>query len=164
MSYINTALQPGETLSYSTTLHWIVYLKAAPALMLALAAFALADLHAEQLVPGAEAIRPGLFVASAILTTIAFGHFGVTMAKRRSTELAITSRRLIWKSGLFSRHSIAWPLDRIESIDLEQSLAGRIFNYGTIVLRGTGGNTAAIDTIARPAPFAGMITAPAPGR
>jgi uncharacterized membrane protein YdbT with pleckstrin-like domain len=60
--------------------------------------------------------------------------------KRRTTELAVTNRRVIYKRGFVRRHTIEMNMDKVESVDVDQSFWGRIFNYGTIVVHGTGGS------------------------
>jgi len=57
---------------------------------------------------------------------------------RRSTELAITNKRLIAKYGVLSTHSIEIRFDKIETVQVSQGLIGRILNYGDIVVTGTG--------------------------
>ncbi|MDA8095227.1 MAG: PH domain-containing protein [Betaproteobacteria bacterium] len=71
----------------------------------------------------------------------------------RSTELVITNRRVIAKFGLIRRTIIEMSLARIESLRVEQSLLGRLLNFGDIVLIGTDGARERISRIARPLAF-----------
>ena len=57
---------------------------------------------------------------------------------RWSTELAITEKRLIAKYGVVSTHSIEIRFDKIETVRVTQGLIGKVFNYGDIVVTGTG--------------------------
>ena len=70
-----------------------------------------------------------------------------------TTELALTNKRVIAKFGFVRRQTIELNINRIESISVNQGFWGRIFNYGSIVVRGTGGSHAPIPYIARPMEF-----------
>jgi uncharacterized membrane protein YdbT with pleckstrin-like domain len=50
----------------------------------------------------------------------------------------VTDRRVIFKRGLLSRHTVEMNVGKIETVDVEQGLAGRIWGYGTLLIRGTG--------------------------
>ena len=58
--------------------------------------------------------------------------------RRRATEIVVTDRRVIFKRGLLSRHTVEMNVSKIETVDVEQGLAGRIWGYGTVLIRGTG--------------------------
>jgi len=79
--------------------------------------------------------------------------------RRATTELAVTDHRVIYKSGLLSRHTIEMNRDKVESVDVDQTLLGRIFGYGTIIVRGTGGSLEPIRNIGDPLAFRSHITA-----
>ncbi|UXI70324.1 PH domain-containing protein [Tahibacter amnicola] len=70
-----------------------------------------------------------------------------------STELAVTSRRVVAKFGLISRHTIELGHSKVESFHVEQSIIGRLLNYGTIVIKGSGGTSTPIPAIADPLRF-----------
>lgn len=70
-----------------------------------------------------------------------------------TTELALTNKRLIAKAGFIRRQTIELNIDRAESLSVIQGFWGRISNYGSIVVRGTGGSHAPIPYIARPMEF-----------
>lgn len=70
-----------------------------------------------------------------------------------TTELALTNRRIIAKSGLIRRNTIELKANRVESLGVDQGVLGRIFNFGSIVVKGTGGSQAPIPYIARPMEF-----------
>ena len=58
--------------------------------------------------------------------------------RRLGTEIAVTDRRIILKRGLIQRHTIEINMDKVESVDVDQSILGRIFDYGTVTVHGTG--------------------------
>jgi uncharacterized membrane protein YdbT with pleckstrin-like domain len=71
----------------------------------------------------------------------------------RTTELAITNRRIVSKSGIIRRTTIELRLDKIESITVDQGIMGRILNFGSITISGTGGDKTPIERIADPLRF-----------
>jgi uncharacterized membrane protein YdbT with pleckstrin-like domain len=79
--------------------------------------------------------------------------------RRATTELAITDRRVVYKVGLISRHTIEMNRRQVESVDVDQSLFGRMIGYGTIIIRGTGGSLEPMRQIDSPLTFRNYITA-----
>ena len=73
--------------------------------------------------------------------------------ERRSSEFAVTNKRVLIKTGLIRRHSLETLLSKIESIGVAQSLLGRILGFGTIVISGTGGSKEPFHRIADPLMF-----------
>jgi uncharacterized membrane protein YdbT with pleckstrin-like domain len=88
-----------------------------------------------------------------VLLLIALGIIAWPLIARRSTELVITSKRLIAKFGVASTQSIEIRFDRIETVRVKQSLMGRILNYGDIVVTGTGSTFDPIPNISKPMQF-----------
>ena len=134
MSYVQHVLQPGETLIYATRLHWLVYARAIGlvivAALLAVGAGSIATAELQMLL---WACAGGLLVLGVIA--------GIAAALRRvSTELAVTDHRVIYKRGVVGRYTIEMARSKVESVDVVQSFLGRIFNFGTILVRGTGGS------------------------
>jgi uncharacterized membrane protein YdbT with pleckstrin-like domain len=84
---------------------------------------------------------------------IALGVIAWPLIARKSTELVITSKRLIAKFGVTSTQSIEIRFDRIETVRVKQSLMGRILNYGDIVVTGTGSTFDPIPNISKPMKF-----------
>jgi uncharacterized membrane protein YdbT with pleckstrin-like domain len=71
----------------------------------------------------------------------------------RSTELAITNRRVIAKFGFVKRHTVEINLDKVEALKVEQGVWGRFLNFGTIYISGAGTSVAPIPNIADPLVF-----------
>jgi uncharacterized membrane protein YdbT with pleckstrin-like domain len=71
----------------------------------------------------------------------------------RSTEIAITNKRIIAKFGFITRHTVEINLDKVESLRVEQGVMGRVLNYGTIFISGAGTAVAPIPDIADPLVF-----------
>lgn len=86
------------------------------------------------------------FGAGLILWLIAF-------IRIKSTELAVTTKRVIVKHGFIRRSTIEINLSKVESIQVTQSLLGRMFDFGTLVIAGTGASHAPLEGIAEPLAF-----------
>ena len=67
-----------------------------------------------------------------------------------TTELAITNKRVIAKTGLIERRTVEMFLEKIESIQVDQSVLGRLFNFGSVVISGTGVHSAPFKSISDP--------------
>jgi uncharacterized membrane protein YdbT with pleckstrin-like domain len=79
--------------------------------------------------------------------------WGIAYVRIKSTELAVTSKRLIVKHGFIRRSTIEINLNKVESIQVDQELLGRMLNFGTLVISGTGTSHAPIAGIADPMAF-----------
>jgi uncharacterized membrane protein YdbT with pleckstrin-like domain len=92
---------------------------------------------------------PFLVVAAVLLALAVLD--GIAAALRRATtEFAVTDHRIIYKRGIIGRYTIEMARPKVESVDVQQSLAGRAFNYGTIIVRGTGGGLEPIRNVESP--------------
>lgn len=70
-----------------------------------------------------------------------------------SSEFDITDKRVIMKSGLISRYAFENSLDRIEGVEISQSIMGRIFDYGSIRIRGVSGTNELFSAVRYPFRF-----------
>jgi len=154
MSYVRRVLQADETVVYTTRLHWLIYLRA---ILLAAVAAALAGVGAA--VGGDGYGTLALHAAAAIFALFALSSAFRAFVRRATTELAITDRRVIYKAGLLARHTLEMNRGKVESVDVDQTVLGRLFGYGTIILRGTGGSLEPIRDITDPLTFRTQITA-----
>lgn len=152
MSYVKKVLQPGETLVFATGLHWLTYL---PSILLFIvaAAFAVGSRYIEQ------DLSDPMLVAAAGIVVIAVVVFLIEAIRRSSIEAAVTDQRVIYKRGIIGRHTIEIHRSKVESVDVDQSIMGRIFGYGTVQVRGTGGSLEPMRNIADPLRFRSYITA-----
>ncbi|MBX9849846.1 MAG: PH domain-containing protein [Rhodocyclaceae bacterium] len=73
--------------------------------------------------------------------------------KYKTTELAITNKRVIAKFGFISRRTVEINISKVESIQVDQSVLGRIFDFGTLLIAGTGVSQAPILGISKPMEF-----------
>lgn len=77
----------------------------------------------------------------------------VAYVKYKTTELAITTRRVIAKFGFVSRRTVELNIHKVESVQVDQSVMGRLLNYGTLVIAGAGEPQAPIPGISNPIAF-----------
>jgi len=150
MRYVRRVLQPGETIVYSTKLHWRVYIQA---ILLVIACVIIAG--AAVSTSDSQNLSLAFKIAAVIFALLALSAGLRAFIRRATTELAVTDHRVIYKSGLLSRHTI----EMVESVDVDQSLLGRVFGYGTVIVRGTGGSLEPMRNIGDPLTFRSHITA-----
>src|SRR5271169_1969979 len=141
MSYIDGNLLDGEQVVYRTRLHWLLFL--GPVL------FIVAVLLPIDWVLASSTWRGYAWIPLALGALLLVG----TVIKRQSSDFAVTNKRVMMKVGVFHTRSIELLLGKIEAIAVEQSLIGRIFGYGDIVITGSGGTKEAFARIQAPMAF-----------
>jgi uncharacterized membrane protein YdbT with pleckstrin-like domain len=153
MRYVRRVLQPGETVVYATRLHPVIYWRAVllliVAIILAVASWhTLADQNLSLVFGAAAALVALLGLWSALRAFI----------RRASTELAVTDQRVIYKTGLLSRHTLEMNRAKVESVTVDQTLLGRMFGQGTVTVRGIGSAFEPIPNISDPLTFRNYLT------
>jgi uncharacterized membrane protein YdbT with pleckstrin-like domain len=149
MSYVDKILEPGEAVRYRTTLSWTVY---ANGMCVGLAALIAAY-------GGFKFAVSWFQLLAAALALIAAFALGFAYLKRASTEIAVTDRRIIFKRGLIRRHTVEMNMQKVESVDVDQTLLGRLFNYGDVTVRGVGSSFERLDFIDAPLKLRSTVTA-----
>jgi membrane protein YdbS with pleckstrin-like domain len=151
--YIDDILQPGEKVLYSTNVHWIFFLTAIVAWILAVVLLVLSR----------ATITEGVILlclsASAVVAIAALYWTARAWFHRWTTETDVTNLRVVHKTGFIKRTTFEMSLDKVESVDVDQSILGRILDYGDVTLRGVGEGQEKIETIASPLKFRNYITA-----
>jgi uncharacterized membrane protein YdbT with pleckstrin-like domain len=126
MKYIDEILQPGETVLFDGTIHWLIYVPGSLLLLAGIVTF------------GFASIFPPLLFASPIVLVLGLLSLLRAWITRITTEIAVTDRRIIYKHGFIRRRTIEMNMEKVESVDVGQSIPGRIFNYGDVLIRGVG--------------------------
>src|SRR5215471_11885413 len=131
MAYYTKVLQPDEKVLVLGRLHWSLYSRGVVILAIGAALLALSERLPDPLWQ-----RYARFVGAVI------GAVGVVLLlgawiRRHATEIVVTDRRVIYKRGLLARHTVEMNISKIETVDVEQGLGGRIWGYGTLMIRGT---------------------------
>jgi uncharacterized membrane protein YdbT with pleckstrin-like domain len=151
--YIDDILQPGEKVLYSTNAHWIFYLPAIAAWIVAILLFILSRLTTT------EGVVLLCLSAAAVVAIVALYWTAKAWFHRWTTETDVTNLRVVHKTGFIKRRTFEMSLDKVESVDVNQSILGRIFNYGDVTILGVGEGKETIRTIASPLDFRNYITA-----
>ena len=156
MSYVEKHLIPGESVQYETRLHWIVMLGHASIAVIL-------DLLGIGIVIGWAVFGPkakgssippmAVYLAAFLCFVISGTLFLVGFVKRKATEMAVTSKRVIVKTGIAERRTVEILLSRIESVAVDEPALGRLLGYGTVIVRGTGGTPETFEKIYHPLEF-----------
>src|SRR5579872_361283 len=149
--YIDEILQPGEKVLYSTNAHCIFYLPAIVAWAVALVLVAASVTFPPIAVIGLP--------AAAVIAVVALYFTVKGWFHRLTTETDVTDRRVVHKTGFIKRRTFEIALDKIESVDVDQTILGRLLNYGDVTIMGVGEGRQTISTIASPLAFRSAITA-----
>ncbi|HXA26348.1 MAG TPA: PH domain-containing protein [Acetobacteraceae bacterium] len=144
MAYYTKVLQPDETVKVIGRLHWWIYGRAVIVLLVALAV-----LIGSNWLPDPVLQRYTLWASGVIGVLGLLLLFGAWI-RRRTTEIVVTDRRIIYKRGLLSRHTMEMNVSKVETVDVDQRLAGRIWGYGTLLIRGTGSSWEPLSGIGSP--------------
>jgi uncharacterized membrane protein YdbT with pleckstrin-like domain len=149
MSYVEQSLGEGEVVRHVARKHWVIFVVPVFQLLVGLVlvgiGYKIGDLW----------VWLGWLMRILGLVIVAFGalHLLGAWLTRVTTELAVTNRKVIGKWGLISRRTIEQRLEKIDSIEVEQTILGRILGYGTVEVRGSGVSMTPLRMIAGPLTF-----------
>jgi uncharacterized membrane protein YdbT with pleckstrin-like domain len=144
MSYVRSVVQPNEKIIAVGRLSWIVYQRAIAFLLVGIVLAILERIYSDE---------PLLIIGTGIVLGVA----AIVSAIRAwfirwTTEIAVTDKRIIYKRGFIRRHTVEMNMDKVATVDVDQSILGRLLDYGSIRIVGTGGATGIerLDRVARP--------------
>lgn len=142
MSYIRAVLQPGETILELGELHWIIYAPSfiCGAIGLIMLLFGLLYLERSPTILPVGSTFIGLALLSAVCSWF----------KWWTTELGVTSQRVIYKTGFIWRNAIEMNLNKVVAVNVYQTVLGRLLNYGTLHILGAGRGIEHLHRIATP--------------
>lgn len=177
MNYVGQLLMKGERVLFDGRLHYIICAKGAVMLLLAAWLAYLAsrpELHGSPVLgfaytlheffPGFRQVAmrigqwyydvPDIGVDLTLLATVS-GFWGAylfvqALIRIRFTELVVTDRRVIAKTGMFNVSTIEFGRDRLAGVSVYQTASGRVLNYGWITLEGFSGDIGGLPPIANP--------------
>jgi uncharacterized membrane protein YdbT with pleckstrin-like domain len=146
MGYVSKNLMEGEAIVYMAHVHWIIYL---PGWIMLFGGIALSEIAFkrggdQQAVFGLIAF---ILIFSGLISLLNAFIFKI------STELAVTTKRVIVKRGLIRRDTLELNHSKVESFQVNQSVLGRVLNYGSVEVLGTGGGKTPIPNIDDPLLF-----------
>lgn len=142
MSSLDDQLLAGERIVYRSRSHWILF--AAP-ILVALAGIALGITL--------QLTAHDYWYVGAALVGVALILALPPTLRYLGSDFAVTDKRVLARRGLVRRDSLETLLSKIEGIDVEQNLWGRILGYGTLTITGTGGTHESMPCIPRPLEF-----------
>jgi len=138
-SYVENNLLPGEEIVHAAMVSKVIYL---PFIALALVCFGAGFIMGPM----------GFLFWGVAVGVLLFG--GVTcLIKQNTTEVAVTNKRLILKTGFLRRETVEQFLEKIDSISVEQTIMDRLVNAGTIIVRGSGQTFSPVANIDQPLEF-----------
>ena len=149
MSYVERVLQPGEQVRHISSIHWIVYWPGVAVALLAVVAYWLSE---TRLLPGIWRYAAYALALGAVVLLIQ------QWLRWWVTEIAVTDRRVIYKKGLIRRQTNEMNMDKVESVQIDQSVLGRLLDYGDVTILGTGEGFEKLRTIANPIELRNSIT------
>ena len=149
MDYVQSVLQPGEQVRHISSIHWIVYWPGVAVALLAVVAYWFSETR----------FLTGMWRYTAYaLTLVAVVLFVQQWLRWWVTEIAVTDRRVIYKKGLIRRRTNEMNMDKVESVQIDQSILGRMLDYGDVTILGTGEGFETLRTIASPIELRNSIT------
>ncbi|HEX4296063.1 MAG TPA: PH domain-containing protein [Rhizomicrobium sp.] len=153
MSYVEQNVSPGENIRFTGQVHWWIYVGPLVLVFLGLAVLALeASIPSTEASPLPVLLGTVLFVIGAVKLISGLVYAG-------TTELTVTDRKVIGKWGFIRRDTIEQRLETVDATLVHQSLFGRLFNFGNIVVRGSGTTNTPIRMIAKPLDFRKAVDA-----
>jgi len=152
VGYIEDNLIPGEKVLYKTRIHWIVLLRPLfLGVLLASVGVALLFVNNYARLTGAE--RQAMLLSGIAVLVVGGIIIGAGMMRRNATEVAVSNKRVLIKTGLYSRRSIEVMLPKVESIGVDEPALGRMLGFGSVTVRGTGGTYETFHLISHPNEF-----------
>lgn len=166
MLYVQQSLGPDEELVHIGKFHWMYTVSAFAAIfwgMLgsivviagAITAYKQLGYYPDELpfVESVQNLHPGIRIGSFLVFIFGLLNFANLMVIKSTTEIAITSNRLVYKRGLVARQVGEMSIDRIEGVNVLQTILGRILGYGRLAIRGMGVGEVILPPIEDPIAF-----------
>ena len=145
-SYVDSTLLLNEVVIYRANVSlWSLFSHLLLGVLLVAVGFALTFLYWATIKESTIELSISLFVVAVGLISFLWAYI-----RYKTTEFAVTDRRIIAKTGLIARNTVEMFLDKVESLNVDQGVMGRILDYGTIGIRGTGVTEETIRNISNP--------------
>jgi membrane protein YdbS with pleckstrin-like domain len=146
MSYLDDHLLAGERIVYRAHLHWIIF---GTSILVILLGVALAIVL--------RLFDPEYWYLGAVLAGIGLLLAIPPAVRYTSSEFAVTDKRVLAKHGFIQRESIETLLSKVEAIEVDQGVIGRVMGFGSISITGTGGTEESFPMISSPLEFRRQI-------
>src|SRR5262249_17396136 len=164
MPYVQGTLLANEKVVHCGRLHWMIYVSGLCGIFLGLpilgfGAYVRLGARSWDDRSPMQVVALIALLVGALFELGGFIDFFLAWIKNRATELAVTDQRVIIKTGIIWRRTIEMNLAKIENIQVDQSILGRILGYGTITVVGTGGRREPFECVADPLGFRKAVQA-----
>lgn len=158
MSYVNDNLMPNEKVLFTARVHPAVFLPSLAMFFLSIFVFIygmsnmgiFSEADSSTVIPGAAVMGSMFLCFSGFLFLYSFLQGLQAIIIMFTTEFAVTNRRVIAKTGFIRRHTLEMLLSKIESVSVNQNVLGRLLNFGTVTVTGTGGTKESFRAIVEP--------------
>lgn len=144
MGYVESNLSPNERILAKGKIHWFVFVPGSVLMLIGFLFFGQAE--------------PASILIGVVLIFFAFFMLLKAAIVVLSTELAVTTKRVVAKFGLISRRTVELNNTKVESFNVDQSIFGRFLGFGTLTINGTGGARTPIPSITNPLEFRRIAT------
>jgi uncharacterized membrane protein YdbT with pleckstrin-like domain len=121
LGYVDSSLLPDEQLVYKATLHWTIFWQCWVIILIGIVSLIF------------QPIVGGLIIFVGLLVGLR------KFIEYKTSEFAVTTKRVIIKVGVFRRRTLELLLRQVEAISVEQTVLGRMLGFGSVTLTGTGG-------------------------
>jgi uncharacterized membrane protein YdbT with pleckstrin-like domain len=148
MGYIQKNLIDGESVIYEARLHWVLFLRPAIVSLVFIGVAAALFYFASDSIDSDNTWlmqRIGIALIFLAILPIVVG-----TVQRSGREYAVTNRRVVMQNGIVRRQTEEVFLNKIESVGVDQSVTGRMLNFGTVTIRGTGGSFGPFERVSAP--------------
>ena len=139
MGYVDSSLLPDEQIVYKATLHWTIFWQCWLIILIGIVSLIF------------QPIVGGLIIFVGLLVGLR------KFIEYKTSEFAVTTKRVIIKVGVFRRRTLELLLRQVEAISVEQTVLGRMLGYGSVTLTGTGGVREVFHNISSPLEFRRQI-------
>jgi len=132
-------LLPDEQIVYKATLHWTIFWQCWLIILIGIVSLIF------------QPIVGGLIIFGGLLVGLR------KFIEYKTSEFAVTTKRVIIKVGVFRRRTLELLLRQVEAISVEQTVLGRMLGFGSVTLTGTGGVREVFHNISSPLEFRRQI-------
>jgi len=139
LAYVDSSLLPDEQIVYKATLHWTIFWHCWVIILIGIVSLIF------------QPIVGGLIIFVGLLVGLR------KFIEYKTSEFAVTTKRVIIKVGVFRRRTLELLLRQVEAISVEQTVLGRMLGYGSVTLTGTGGVREVFHNISSPLEFRRQI-------
>jgi hypothetical protein len=166
MLYVQQSLTPGEELVHVGHFHWIYTVHAMMGILWGVVGCVLIiggavyfqghmgrGFNTASLVGEIQETNPAVRLGAFLVLILGLLHFARLMIIRATTEMAVTTSRIVYKRGVIARYTGEIGIDRVEGVNILQTALGRMLNYGRLMVHGMGIGEVILPPMADPITF-----------